>query len=138
MTTTTQALAIDRALSPTISKTITSVRLMYPDLHGVARGKDVPASEFEHVIEHGLGAPDRGAGGGSPMGAGVGSEGCGVGVFMSKSPRAPGAIASHSGRAACCPLSDGTATRAAECPTAAWRRASDPNGAICRRFTGGK
>jgi glutamine synthetase len=54
VTTTTQALAIDRALSPTISKTITSVRLMYPDLHGVARGKDMPAAEFDHVVEHGL------------------------------------------------------------------------------------
>jgi glutamine synthetase len=33
---------------------ITSVRVLYPDLHGVARGKDVPAPEFEHVVEHGL------------------------------------------------------------------------------------
>ncbi len=33
---------------------ITSVRLLYPDLHGVARGKDVPASEFDHVVEKGL------------------------------------------------------------------------------------
>ncbi len=31
-----------------------SVRLLYPDLHGVARGKDIPISEFDHVIEHGL------------------------------------------------------------------------------------
>lgn len=32
----------------------TSVRLIYPDLHGVARGKDVPAREFDHVLERGL------------------------------------------------------------------------------------
>ena len=29
---------------------VTSVRLLYPDLHGVARGKDVPISEFDHAI----------------------------------------------------------------------------------------
>src|SRR5579875_261462 len=33
---------------------ITTVRVLYPDLHGVARGKDVPVSQFEHVVEHGL------------------------------------------------------------------------------------
>lgn len=33
---------------------ITSVRLLYPDLHGIARGKDVPAREFDHVVEKGL------------------------------------------------------------------------------------
>jgi glutamine synthetase len=33
---------------------VTSVRLIYPDLHGVARGKDVPAREFDHVVEKGL------------------------------------------------------------------------------------
>jgi glutamine synthetase len=31
-----------------------SVRLLYPDLHGVARGKDIPVAEFDHVIEGGL------------------------------------------------------------------------------------
>ena len=31
-----------------------SVRLIYSDLHGVARGKDIPISEFDRVIEHGL------------------------------------------------------------------------------------
>jgi glutamine synthetase len=30
---------------------VTSIRVLYPDLHGVARGKDVPISEFDHVIE---------------------------------------------------------------------------------------
>jgi glutamine synthetase len=33
---------------------VTSVRLLFPDLHGVARGKDVPISEFDHAIENGL------------------------------------------------------------------------------------
>ena len=33
---------------------ITSVRVLYPDLHGVARGKDVPICEFDHVVEQGL------------------------------------------------------------------------------------
>jgi len=33
---------------------ITSVRVLYADLHGVARGKDVPLAEFEHAAEHGL------------------------------------------------------------------------------------
>ena len=29
----------------------TSVRVIYPDLHGVARGKDIPISEFDHALE---------------------------------------------------------------------------------------
>jgi glutamine synthetase len=33
---------------------VTSVRVVYPDLHGVARGKDVPVVEFDRVSEHGL------------------------------------------------------------------------------------
>jgi glutamine synthetase len=33
---------------------VTSVRVIYPDLHGVARGKDVPLVEFDRVSEHGL------------------------------------------------------------------------------------
>ena len=33
---------------------ITSVRVLYPDLHGVPRGKDVPIGEFDHVTEKGL------------------------------------------------------------------------------------
>jgi len=31
-----------------------SVRILYPDLHGVARGKDIPVRHFDHVIESGL------------------------------------------------------------------------------------
>ncbi len=33
---------------------VTTIRVLYPDLHGVARGKDVPAGEFERVAEAGL------------------------------------------------------------------------------------
>ena len=33
---------------------ITSVRVLYPDLHGVARGKDVPISKFDAIVESGL------------------------------------------------------------------------------------
>ena len=29
---------------------VTTVRVIYPDLHGVARGKDVPIGEFERAI----------------------------------------------------------------------------------------
>ena len=35
-------------------ESVTSVRVLYPDLHGVARGKDVPIGEFERAMEHGL------------------------------------------------------------------------------------
>ncbi|HEU4657404.1 MAG TPA: glutamine synthetase family protein [Capillimicrobium sp.] len=33
---------------------VTSIRVLYPDLHGIARGKDVPIAEFDHIIESGL------------------------------------------------------------------------------------
>jgi glutamine synthetase len=33
---------------------MTSVRVVYSDLHGYPRGKDVPISEFDRVAEHGL------------------------------------------------------------------------------------
>src|SRR4051812_27574316 len=33
---------------------ITTVRVLYPDLHGVARGKDVPLQEFPRIAQHGL------------------------------------------------------------------------------------
>jgi len=33
---------------------IETIRVTYPDLHGVQRGKDVPIREFEHVCDHGL------------------------------------------------------------------------------------
>jgi glutamine synthetase len=34
--------------------TVTSVRVIYSDLHGVARGKDVPIGEFDRAADHGL------------------------------------------------------------------------------------
>ena len=30
---------------------VTSVRVVYPDLHGYPRGTDVPIGEFDHVAE---------------------------------------------------------------------------------------
>ena len=36
------------------TETASTVRILYPDLHGVARGKDVPVGEFDHVAEHGI------------------------------------------------------------------------------------
>ena len=33
---------------------VSTVRVVYPDLHGVPRGKDVPLIEFDRVSEHGL------------------------------------------------------------------------------------
>ncbi len=33
---------------------VTSVRVVYPDLHGYPRGTDVPIGEFDHIAEHGL------------------------------------------------------------------------------------
>jgi glutamine synthetase len=33
---------------------VRSIRVIYPDLHGVARGKEVPIAEFDQVIEKGL------------------------------------------------------------------------------------
>src|SRR6478735_3697983 len=34
---------------------VTTVRLSYPDLHGIARGKEFPASFFDHLLEDGAG-----------------------------------------------------------------------------------
>jgi glutamine synthetase len=34
---------------------VTTVRLSYPDLHGIARGKEFPESFFEHLIDDGAG-----------------------------------------------------------------------------------
>ena len=33
---------------------VPSVRVLYPDLHGVARGKDLPIGGFERTIAHRL------------------------------------------------------------------------------------
>jgi glutamine synthetase len=43
------------ARPPALADTsVTSVRVIYSDLHGVARGKDVPLVEFDRISEHGL------------------------------------------------------------------------------------
>jgi glutamine synthetase len=33
---------------------VTAIRVLFPDLHGVARGKEVPIAEFDHVLDEGL------------------------------------------------------------------------------------
>jgi glutamine synthetase len=33
---------------------VRSIRVIFSDLHGVPRGKDVPIAEFDHVLDHGL------------------------------------------------------------------------------------
>jgi len=35
-------------------QSVTSVRVVYSDLHGVTRGKDVPIGEFDRAADHGL------------------------------------------------------------------------------------
>ena len=41
--------------SPHLSdSSVSTVRVIYPDLHGVPRGKDVPLSAFDRVSDHGL------------------------------------------------------------------------------------
>ena len=42
------------ALCQDAAQPVTSIRVLYPDLHGVARGKDVPIGQFDKVMEHGL------------------------------------------------------------------------------------
>src|SRR5919206_4935452 len=46
--------ATPAALIGALPAEVRTVRVTYPDLHGVQRGKDVPVSEFERVCEHGL------------------------------------------------------------------------------------
>lgn len=52
-TTAASAVQMNGAAGPEPVPT-TSVRVLYPDLHGVARGKDIPIGEFDHAIESGL------------------------------------------------------------------------------------
>jgi glutamine synthetase len=33
---------------------VRSIRVLFPDLHGVARGKEVPIAQFDHVLDEGL------------------------------------------------------------------------------------
>ncbi|MGH2871138.1 MAG: glutamine synthetase family protein [Solirubrobacteraceae bacterium] len=44
----------DTAAPPTLPADVDTVRLCYCDLHGVCRGKDVPAEAFAYVAEHGI------------------------------------------------------------------------------------
>jgi glutamine synthetase len=37
-----------------IPATATTVRVLFPDLHGVARGKDIPVGEFHRILDHGI------------------------------------------------------------------------------------
>jgi len=41
-------------VSPALPEGVETVRVSYCDLHGVCRGKDVPAEAFAHVAEHGI------------------------------------------------------------------------------------
>lgn len=43
-----------RALRERLSPAVTTVRVTYPDLHGIQRGKDVPIGELERACERGL------------------------------------------------------------------------------------
>jgi glutamine synthetase len=43
----------DANLARLIEDGVTTVRLSYPDLHGIARGKEFPASFFDHLSEDG-------------------------------------------------------------------------------------
>jgi glutamine synthetase len=47
---------VERATELTIDdRRVTTVRILYPDLHGIARGKDVPLGEFPRIAKQGLG-----------------------------------------------------------------------------------
>jgi len=43
----------DTKLADLIQQGVTTVRLSYSDLHGIARGKEFPASYFEHLSDFG-------------------------------------------------------------------------------------
>ena len=49
-----QATAGETAPEGPAGTPVTAIRVLYPDLHGVARGKEVPIGEFDHVLESGL------------------------------------------------------------------------------------
>ena len=40
--------------SEIVPATASTVRVLFSDLHGVARGKDVPVGEFDRVVDHGI------------------------------------------------------------------------------------
>jgi glutamine synthetase len=51
----TTASLVGRGVAPANgAQAVRSIRVIYSDLHGVARGKDVPAAQFDQVAEHGL------------------------------------------------------------------------------------
>jgi glutamine synthetase len=43
----------DANLARLIEDGVTTIRLSYPDLHGIARGKEYPASFFDHLVKDG-------------------------------------------------------------------------------------
>ncbi len=43
----------ESALDLLIKEGVTTVRLAYPDVHGIARGKEFPAHHFSHLLEEG-------------------------------------------------------------------------------------
>ena len=43
----------DANLARLIEDGVTTVRLSYPDLHGIARGKEFPVAYFDHLVEDG-------------------------------------------------------------------------------------
>jgi glutamine synthetase len=42
-----------KTIAELIDEGVTTVRISYPDLHGIARGKEYPASFFRHLVEDG-------------------------------------------------------------------------------------
>jgi hypothetical protein len=43
----------DTKLADLIEQGVTTVRMSYADLHGIARGKEFPAAYFQHLLEDG-------------------------------------------------------------------------------------
>ena len=41
------------SLDQLVKDGVTTVRLSYPDLHGIARGKEFPAAYFQHLSDDG-------------------------------------------------------------------------------------
>jgi glutamine synthetase len=46
----------DTKLADLVKQGVTTVRISYPDLHGIARGKEFPASYFDHLSDDGAAA----------------------------------------------------------------------------------
>jgi glutamine synthetase len=43
----------DSKLAELERRGVTTVRICYPDLHGICRGKEFPATFFEHLVDDG-------------------------------------------------------------------------------------